>query len=464
MTEPTVIGEGSYGCVHNPQLTCDKQKGRKVNQISKLMSTKNATKEMKEYVLIDNADKNKHFYLGKPKKCKVGQTPENIKAIEKCSDGQEYLTELNKYSLLVMEYGGVDLDKYATIVNKWTKTPENVEKIELFWMEMHRILLGLGVFLKNDIIHHDLKPQNIVYDEKNNRSNFIDFGLMGSKQNIMKNMKESNHWLAMFHWSFPLELEFLNKKFFDYFAKKTKDSKDAYYKQIITDINKKNDTNKASSALTSLMSTILNKSETKAVADRTMKHYLTEFYVTLTELIIPNNYDAFMNKSIDTIDLYGTGLAFANVLKNCRHLLDTKFADDLQIMIDSMLTPNVFERNSVDNIILDYELILENNGLLAKYKKHFVNHKYEDGSQVAKDIQNVVASVDSQKVILSPVELSKKTESVARRCPDGKEYNSATRRCVKKCKDGYERNVVFKCRRTKNAGQRKKRSKTHKNK
>ena len=32
-------------------------------------------------------------------------------------------------------------------------------------------------------------------------------------------------------------------------------------------------------------------------------------------------------------------------------------------------------------------------------------------------------------------------------CPEGKEYNPFTRRCVKKCKSGYKRDRNFKCKR-----------------
>jgi hypothetical protein len=35
------------------------------------------------------------------------------------------------------------------------------------------------------------------------------------------------------------------------------------------------------------------------------------------------------------------------------------------------------------------------------------------------------------------------------KCPEGKEFNPITKRCVKKCKEGYERTEQFKCRKTK---------------
>ena len=42
-----------------------------------------------------------------------------------------------------------------------------------------------------------------------------------------------------------------------------------------------------------------------------------------------------------------------------------------------------------------------------------------------------------------------KTSKTRKICNDGKELNPKTNRCVKKCNDGYSRNDVFKCVKTK---------------
>ena len=51
--------------------------------------------------------------------------------------------------------------------------------------------------MNNDIIHHDLKPQNIVFNEENFRLNFIDFGLMQKKSKIKSILnKNGEYWLT----------------------------------------------------------------------------------------------------------------------------------------------------------------------------------------------------------------------------------------------------------------------------
>ena len=139
-----VIGEGTYGCIHSPSLFCKGTTQQDVKKISKLMTTEEATKEMKEYVIIDNADRAHKFYLGKPTKCKLDKNPKNINAISKCINiGDEVLNKYDDYSLLIMDNGGIDLSKFSKNVEEWEITTENTKKMEMFWLEAHRILLGI---------------------------------------------------------------------------------------------------------------------------------------------------------------------------------------------------------------------------------------------------------------------------------------------------------------------------------
>ena len=139
MSIPKVIGEGTYGCVHHPSLLCKGSDKRDIENVSKLMKNKAALTELKEYVVIDNIDKNKEFYLGKPEKCKLGSQKENKEAIQKCSIKNDvlYKKKYDNYSLLLMKNGGMNLVDYA-------KKIKVVEKD--FLKELHRIFTGLMKF------------------------------------------------------------------------------------------------------------------------------------------------------------------------------------------------------------------------------------------------------------------------------------------------------------------------------
>ena len=163
----------------------------------------------------------------------------NIQSIRKCKNVNIIEEELSSdYSLMIMKDGGINLQEYYKIVKKLLKTPENQEKMEKFWIEAHRMIKGIKAFLDNGFIHHDMKPQNIVYNEKENRLNFIDFGLVQNKQNIIKQANKSDYWLSIPWWSFPPEIENLNKINYVLISQLTKEERIEDFQRLLKEITK----------------------------------------------------------------------------------------------------------------------------------------------------------------------------------------------------------------------------------
>jgi hypothetical protein len=82
MSIPTVICEGTYGCVHKPSLICKNQNIDYTNKVSKYMKNIKAKKEMAEYSNIQEIDKDTKYYLGNPISCNLDENEKtNIDAI-----------------------------------------------------------------------------------------------------------------------------------------------------------------------------------------------------------------------------------------------------------------------------------------------------------------------------------------------------------------------------------------------
>jgi serine/threonine protein kinase len=429
-TTSAVIGEGAYGCIHKPSLTCKENKIQNYkNKVSKVLNKSKAKIELEEYTSIDNADKSHEYYLGKPVECSVDNTPTNIQAIEKCKKGAELLKNLGDLSLLVMDDGGVNLKDYADIMSNWPATPENVDKTERFFIEFHRIFHGIGVFIEKGILHFDMKPQNIVYIAETGRMNIIDFGLTVSLKDKLAEIEASTNGMARYHWSYPFEFFFLNKNEYETFAKIPKPKKEEYYQSILREIGGVPDAD-ASKAFRSFISFIMDET----TDSDTFSEHMSGFYQTLVVELTMKNYKNFIKQSITSVDVYGLGIALLYVLKNTKHLLKEKLHTDLCNLGNSMVSAHLSKRITAPAALAQYETILSENGLMEKYKISFANHKIVQGELIPKNIEQSIDSIKINDVLLNNTSLEKNAVSVdiSNKKPLMKKSKKNTKSFVKK--------------------------------
>jgi len=432
-----IIGIGSYGCVHKPSLRCKTRKVKTYkDKISKFMLNTHAKTEMKEYKTIQSADPKHKLYLGKPIKCSPSNDKDNSYAIRKCGFGS---WASNTHSLLVMGDGGENLSDFANRFKKNPKIPVNTERMELFWIEAQRILYGLTVFLQNDIVHHDLKAQNIVYNEENNRINFIDFGLMTSRKKIIDECKNSKYGFAISHWSFPFELHLMNKKSFDKVASWNRAKKEEFIANFLQNqiINGKGNSCRY------FFSELFGDFE-KSIQKENIKIIVNDFKDFLLDDFI--NYEYTLNKCVNTIDIYGVGIGFTKVLSNTADFINAALANDLSEFFATFITNHLPSRVEPLEALHQYEEILKKHGLLTKYNKHFENHILQDNQEKKTKLDKKIDKIKNIELGLTPQEEAKlylpPTDKI---CPEGKELNPFTNRCVKLCKDDQIRNEKFRC-------------------
>jgi serine/threonine protein kinase len=379
--EPIVIGEGAYGCVIKPSLSCANKNITYKNKISKVMLSKEAVKELKEYNIISKADKTSKFYLGIPTHCRIKKTRQAIKAIEKCSHmKKKYLHKksvkdnIGKFDLLVMKDGGVNLKMLANMVDEMSNTHENQMKVKKIWFEMHKLFLGILLFQKHGIVHHDVKPQNIVYNMNENRTNFIDFGHMRNVSREIRNSNRSGSWIYNYpFWNYPFEIQFLNKIDYMSFAHKSIDEKELVFSDLLADLDSNSET-KFVDAFNIFMEYIIhNRShhEEKDIINR----YLQEFHTMLINQTRPENYNAFINKSIRTIDVYGLGMSLYYLLNCSARFLKDQVVDSMELCFFNMTTPNLLQRFTIEEAIDMYESILIESGFMTEFGMSFQQHE-----------------------------------------------------------------------------------------
>jgi serine/threonine protein kinase len=459
---PDVIGEGTYGCVHKPSLKCkDEPSMNYDNKVSKVLLSEDAVDELSEYEKVDDADKSADFYLGRPEECDIdNKNVFNLRAIQKCKIGSDVLADLENHSLIIMGNGGNNVDQYVKSMKKFPISQENKRTCELFLLESLRLFTGLLRFKEKDLVHHDLKPQNVVYNEEANRLNFIDFGLMQSKKKILDEAKKSKYEFSIFHWSFPWELLYLDKNKYEELKKKSELDRKSEFGIIIQKFVNRTD-EKIPNGMHTFFAYALDPDIPRDEYRILRTAFFNDYYAFLNS-VDRMDYTTFAEKSVDTIDSYGIGFTMKYWIMNAKKHLDKTFGDKLETFFYNMITPNLDRRLRIEDALREYEAIIHDSGLLEKYNKAIIDHLVKDAPKSAspkiKEIENFNFEKEptsefkgspAEKLLNTAPPDYKPDEALVQAdpgaCPEGKERNPKTKRCINICKPGYSRNSDFKC-------------------
>ena len=186
------IASGGYGCVFYPALRCknkDRSKG-----ISKLLRNKNAVEEYNEKKKILPALKKirkyKKYILLPEEMCEADglESEDKINLNTKCSQFHINDATLRNYTVLNMSFGGPDLDKYF----RNTEINDNFIGINKSIIEL--IQHVISKYSSYGLIHSDLKPQNVLINEKDLSCKIIDWGLAIYNANNYSEMHEDLEW------------------------------------------------------------------------------------------------------------------------------------------------------------------------------------------------------------------------------------------------------------------------------
>jgi len=168
-----LLGEGSYGCIIRPNITCKKYNTNN-KYISKLGNKAYILNEMKivSKLGINYLDNFNKYVVIPLEICDLKKKVINKKILEK--DIKNCIYELPSYiktepvSNIIQEYGGISYFEYKN-KNKNNTLENNIPYI-------YQLLQSIKFLNDNGIVHRDIKDNNMVIDTKRKLLRLIDFG------------------------------------------------------------------------------------------------------------------------------------------------------------------------------------------------------------------------------------------------------------------------------------------------
>lgn len=203
-----LLGKGTYGCVFDKAITCDKEKN--ISGVGKVFSSKtHLSEEYDEVMKVAEINSNGNFTNKLLNKCSV--LSNTLKQEEPEFSNCPIITrvKLPYYQQLVYQQSGVDLNKYS----------EYSKFDHIILNGFINVLEGIKELQKHSIVHRDIKPPNMLLTSSK-KMLLIDFGIMTTYSNLY-NYKESDFALDYTYYIYPPEFKIFSYIYTLFKQKKT---------------------------------------------------------------------------------------------------------------------------------------------------------------------------------------------------------------------------------------------------
>jgi len=172
---PKLLNQGAYGCIFKPELGCDVDESDTGDYVSKLqMKTKELEKEIKIGIELQKIKNYYYYFAPIIKTCNVNIRSIDSKIVRGCKVITNEIGEIDtesEYTSNKIRYVG----KYN--MNKILQIITTTKKLSTLMNNHLYLLNSIKLMFENNIIHLDLKTDNIVWDENQQIPIIIDFGL-----------------------------------------------------------------------------------------------------------------------------------------------------------------------------------------------------------------------------------------------------------------------------------------------
>jgi len=280
-----VLSEGAYGCVFMPRVGCDGKQTDDKKYISKIQvydETANNEIEISKKV-NNNIDTVKMMFAPVEETCNID--------INKIEDGtKEECNILKKTNKKYINMKIRFVDKLIFFDYMKQETDHNI--FNVFLDNYNYLLVSISKLVDNNIIHMDLKGNNIMMDTGKNIPIIIDFGLsidmnkLTSHNNSMIHMDENRENLSTLN--IMIDNKYLKQSFYvygpDYFVW----APEIHYINYLVNVNDTPDKEEIKGICNSIIDGII-----------VLKRLYNEDFIDKMKIVLYNYYLRFHNKPKD---------------------------------------------------------------------------------------------------------------------------------------------------------------------
>ena len=203
MSASKLIDQGSYGCIYHPGIQCSGKPSKDKTYVSKLQELNSTSKnEIDIGRLVQEIPDFQDFFLPVLSFCATNLSLIDSTALEKC----EIIRPKSSYVLLKISYFP-NQNFFLYIVN-----PKK-SKIEIFsnMVDSYQYLLkAIQLLMTKNIVHFDLKNDNVLFNVATQEPHILDFGLSLNMAGLTdKNIQSYFYIYAPDYYIWPIEVHII---------------------------------------------------------------------------------------------------------------------------------------------------------------------------------------------------------------------------------------------------------------